>query len=180
MLTPEGEQAARQMGAELFAKHPPAHLYHSTIARCGQTAHCLLQGMGPVAGQVVNHGPHPMLAACYLPDSRYTYQYCQNQGMDTLQFIQQWFAGSLLAELAMPALQAARNQLEFMQEQHQQLGGFQLHVSHDWNMMLFIVFYLGLTPSWAAWPGFLEGVLLTWESPGVRLQFRHHTARLAL
>ncbi|MEG3640303.1 histidine phosphatase family protein [Magnetococcus sp. PR-3] len=180
MLTDEGQVASRQLGADLFQHQPPAHIFHSTIARCGQTAQCMLEGMAHAAHGVENHGGQHRLAACYLPNNQHTYQYCKDQDMDTLQFIQKWFEGDLSADLAVPAQGAAQDQLYFMREQHEQRGGFQVHVSHDWNMMLFIWRYLGLTPSWDVWPSFLEGVLLTWSDDGVWFRFREHEKKVAL
>nr|CRH05162.1 Conserved protein of unknown function. putative phosphohistidine phosphatase, SixA [Candidatus Magnetococcus massalia] len=179
MLNAQGVEQSRALGEGLLSSHPPAHLFHSTIGRCGQTAELLLEGMGVAAQGVKNHGGQRDLAAYYLPDNQHTYRYCQENGMSTLDFIQQWFAGELGAELAIPARRAAEQKLAFIQRCKAQWGGFQIHVSHDWNMMLLIAHYLELEADAAYWPGFLEGVLLTWEESGaLTLRFREHEKRI--
>lgn len=172
MLTANGVESAKQFGAMLLAKKAiPHQVFHSTVPRCQQTADAIIIGLS--AGIMVeNRGPHSQLAAPYLPDPQRTYQYLHKRGLSTLAFIQHWFKGELDAQWVDDSRQSAQRQLAFLQTEWQRKPGFCLHVSHDWNILLFLWTVLGIEPTQESWPGFLEGILMTFDQDNITFRYR--------
>ncbi len=178
MLTARGLRSARQLGLGLLADCAPRNLFHSTVPRCRQTAEALMAGLRDRQVQPVNHGPHPQLAVPYLPDPQRSYAFALKNDLDPLAFVQAWFAGDLAADLIQDPQRAAREQFEFLRTMRRSHPGFQVHVSHDWNLLLLARVYLGIEPSRENWPGFLEGLLIHFGETTVIFRYRHYQRSL--
>lgn len=172
LLTPEGVVSARCFGIEKLFVTPPQRIFHSTIPRCRQTAEAIIDGLRTHGIRSEYHGSRPELAAPYLPDPHKSHAHSYRLGLDSLGFIQAWFHGDMDRSLADDPRQAARQLLLFLWYQWQRSPGFHLHVSHDWNILLLVWTFMGVPPSQASWPGFLEGLLITFGREGFHFHFR--------
>ncbi|MBF0625897.1 MAG: histidine phosphatase family protein [Magnetococcales bacterium] len=172
LLTPAGIAGARRLGADTLASSPPREVFHSTIPRCRQTAEAILDGLTERGLRPRCHGGREELATPFLPDPQYTWNESWRRGLDAITFVQVWLRDGMDPALADDPRRAALGQLAFLHRQWQQYPGFQLHVSHDWNIVLLTWLLLGLEPEPDHWPGFLEGVRITFLTDGITCRYR--------
>ncbi|MBF0454838.1 MAG: histidine phosphatase family protein [Magnetococcales bacterium] len=172
LLTPEGIAASRLLGKEVLAHHSPRALFHSTVPRCRQTLLAMMEGMAERAVYPENRGGFADLAAPYLPNPQKTFAYSEKQGWGTLGFIRHWFEEGLPADYAQTPNQAAEGVFSFLKVCRDRGPGFQVHVSHDWNIILLAWNLLQISPSHHQWPQFLEGILITFVGERVVVRFR--------
>lgn len=172
MLTAEGIQTSHELGARLLSRTPVKGIFHSTIHRCQQTAQAILAGLEEEGSHPKFFGAFPELATPYLPDPQKTYTFAFTQGLDSLAFLRVWFTKGLDASLADEPHHAGWDQLNFLLKQFRENPGFQIHVSHDWNILLLLWTFLEVEPTLETWPNFLEGLLITVTPTALTLQFR--------
>ncbi len=155
-LLPAGKAAARAMGRDL-APLGPLVLRHSPVPRCGETAEELVAGALEAGGQARLIGPVLELGGPYMYDWRRAMKQVFRDGADS--FVRSWFAGELPSDLAMPAEQAAKQQVQILSDSLKQAedGELCLHVSHDWNVLCVRTFFANRGLDYG-WPRFLEPV----------------------
>ncbi|MBF0143149.1 MAG: histidine phosphatase family protein [Magnetococcales bacterium] len=174
-LTPRGVTESREMGRRDLAPLGPAHIFHSIVGRCRQTAEALHEGLVIAGAKTVNHGPDKRLTAPFLPNPPVSYAYAETEGLDSGRFLEVWFADQLPPSIAQPAREAAEEQMAFLEKSHETHGGFQIHVSHDWNILLLAWKFLGLSPDQALWPNFWEGLWFLFQPGEMSIHYRNHS-----
>lgn len=176
-LTADGCAAAEAFGAQLgdFSR---VRLFHSPVKRCQQTAECIARGLAGAGGRAELVGAHPALGIDYIRDlaeaGRLTVQHGEH-------FVRLWFEGAVPPAVIDPAPALAAMKLDFVRAQLAGAapGTLDLHVSHDWNIIILREHLVGVRHEEAGWLTFLDGVAFRSAGRGVRAVYRERFREIA-
>jgi len=166
-ITAAGQEAAEAFGAGL-AGVVAVRIFHSPILRCAQTAAHIAQGAEAAGVDAKVIGPREELGASYLVDIGEVVRLGNALGRD---FVRRWFAGEIGETVIRPPAAVLAEYLRYLTRG---LGDgaaadrVDLHVTHDWNVLLLREGTLGLRHEEAGWIDYLDGVVV--ERLGVDLQ----------
>lgn len=165
LLTAEGMDFAREFGHALHG-FDRIRLFHSPVPRCRQTAECIAEGANSngipcsLVGtrEALGFGyTHDMPAAC----SRY-FEIGDH-------FVSEWFSGQVASTIITPPAKVAQNTLDYLLPLLSENDGpgrrLDLHVSHDWNLLVMREMLFGLRHEEAGWLDFLDGVTFSLSGP---------------
>jgi broad specificity phosphatase PhoE len=172
-LTQRGWQAAEAFGAAIqgFAQ---VRLFHSPVKRCRQTAEAIAAGVTKRGGTVDLVGPENALGIDYILDLK-------EAGRLTLlhgdHFVRLWFAGEIAPPVIETAEKIAAYKLEHLTQRLQEPCAhgrrLDLHVSHDWNILVLRERLVGVRHEDAGWLNFLDGVAFAPVPGGLRTVYRN-------
>jgi broad specificity phosphatase PhoE len=172
LLTPRGEQQAYQLGIALGV-HTPIRIFHSPVPRCRQTAEHLFSGLKEQGAEAFIEGAREFLAMPYLLDLQHALRLARDFGPPL--FIRKWFDGKLPDGIAEESRPAAAKLLRYLIASLQLTGqGMQIHVTHDWNILLLWECFLGLRCEVHEWPGYLDGMIVLLKGNSVTLIYQQH------
>ncbi|HLP26903.1 MAG TPA: histidine phosphatase family protein [Acidobacteriota bacterium] len=175
-LTADGCAAAVDFGRQL-GSFSRVRLFHSPVKRCQQTAECIAEGLAAIGGRAELIGPHPALGIDYIRDlaeaGRLTVQHGDH-------FVRLWFENRVPPSVIDPAPALAALKLDFVRTQlaAAEPGTLDLHVSHDWNIIILREHLCGVRHEDAGWLTFLDGVTFRASERGVRTVYREHAREL--
>jgi hypothetical protein len=175
-ITPAGAVAAEALGRKLSG-FDCVRLFHSPVKRCRQTAECLARGATAAGLSVELVGPEDTLGVDYILDvkeaGRLTVQHGEH-------FVRLWFTGKVAATVIQAARQIADRKLAYVAKKLQEPCArgrrLDLHVSHDWNIIVLRELVCGVRHEDAGWLDFLDGVVFTPTAAGLRATYRHQAA----
>jgi broad specificity phosphatase PhoE len=175
-ITPEGARAAEAFGARING-FDRIRLFHSPVKRCAQTAQCIARGAASIGVATEIAGPREELGVDYILD-------LAEAGRLTLlhqhHFVRLWFANQVPGSVIRPPHGIARRKLEFvnahLRESHPGGRRLDLHVSHDWNVIVLRELLLSIRHEEAGWLTFLDGVAFAGEAAQVRAFYRERDA----
>jgi hypothetical protein len=157
-LTGKGKQDAIRFGGSIGGDRP-VRLFHSPAVRCRETAMGIAEGLRSNGHEVISVQESPSLCAPYLKDT------CVLRDADRLghDFMRAWFEGRFDRRWLLPTPEAADMVLSLVIES---LGsgpedGLDIHVSHDWEVVLLREELLGVRYEEAGWVEYLAGLVLT-------------------
>jgi phosphohistidine phosphatase SixA len=168
-LTEAGHEAAVALGLEVGRLWDrlgvaAARLWSSPIPRCQETASRFSEGLADALVTVSDIGIIKSLAGPYLHDVNGVMDIALSIGDQA--FVRAWFDGQLDEGLLLPAAVAARGQVDVMLRSLENAEeGVDVHVSHDWNILLVREHFVGLRHEDVGMPGFLDGLAL-WNEGG--------------
>ncbi len=176
-ITADGAKAAAEFGSRL-AGFDRLRLFHSPVKRCGQTAAAIAEGAARAGLAVELAGAREEIGVGYILDQA-------EAGRLTLlhgdRFVRLWVEGKIPAAVVWPARTLAARQADFVAARLREpvVGGrrLDLHVSHDWNIIVLRELLLSVRHEEAGWLTFLDGVAFTADAGGVRAVYRDKTAR---
>lgn len=177
-LTTEGCAAAEEFGAKLngFAQ---VRLFHSPVKRCRQTAECIAQGAGRAGVAAEIAGAHEELGIDYIRDVAEAGRLSVIHGEH---FMRLWFEGRVPANVIDPVPHLAARKLDFVRRRLGEVaarpGTLDLHVSHDWNIILCREHFVGVRHEDAGWLTFLDGVTFSPATRGLRVAYREHAREI--
>jgi hypothetical protein len=157
-LTPAGMQAARELGARL-GDFRVLRFFHSPVKRCRQTAECIAEGartLGLVVGE-----PRPVvsLGLGYIRGMHEVAELTRIHGDG---FTRLWLGGGIDPRHMQEPAALSTHMRGHMEEQlsHASRGGRRLdvHVTHDWNLLVLRELHLGLRHEEIGWVEFLDGI----------------------
>jgi broad specificity phosphatase PhoE len=177
-ITTEGAQAATAFGMGLRG-FDRLRLFHSPVKRCGQTAACIAEGATQVGLAVELAGAREELGPDYILDQpevgRLTVQHGEG-------FVRLWVENKIPAALIRSAQEVATRHTNFIAARLRDpiTSGrrLDLHVSHDWNIILLRELLLKIRFEDAGWLTFLDGVTFT-ADPALRAIYRQHSVPLS-
>lgn len=179
-LTAAGAIAAEKLGARVEG-FDCVRLFHSPVKRCRQTAECIARGLASkgVPAEIV--GPENALGIDYILD-------LQEAGRLTLQhgdhFVRLWFSGQVPESVIERAEKIAAYKIEHLVRRLDEpcTGGrrLDLHVSHDWNIIILRELLVGVRHEEAAWLNFLDGVVFSREQASLRAIYRDRSVTVSL
>lgn len=172
-ITPAGAVAAEAFGARIRG-FDHVRLFHSPIKRCRQTAECIGRGLAS-NGVVVEHaGPEPTLGVDYILDLKEAGRLTILHGDH---FVRLWFTGQIGAAIIRSAEQIAEGKLVYLtQRLHEPVTRgrrLDVHVSHDWNVIILRELMLRVRHEDAGWLTFLDGVAFSSGAAGLQACYRN-------
>ena len=101
-------------------------------------------------------------------------------GLHGEHFVRLWFSGQVGDNLILPPAGIARHKLTFLREKLAEpvASGrrLDLHISHDWNVIILRELLLGVRHEEAGWAPFLDGVAFTADAASLRAFYRDRDA----
>lgn len=174
LLTEQGKEDARDLGAYLTGKTDKIRIYHSPVTRCRQTAECVIRGFTENGGNADLEGSLSWLSGDFIrADQTFISEYVTKHGPEV--FLRHWFDGVIPAETITPLEEAAEHEMKLLLDQLDTVKGLVVDITHDWDMSLLIEHYLGLRHEEVGIPGFLESVILYTRDGTTELRFRDFT-----
>jgi broad specificity phosphatase PhoE len=175
-ITEEGATAAEIFGSRITG-FDRIRIFHSPVKRCGQTAECIARGAASigVAAEVV--GPREELGVDYILDlaeaGRLTVLHQDH-------FVRLWFTAQVSDTVIRPPRGIADRKVGFvtarLREPNPAGRRLDLHVSHDWNIIVLRELLLGVRHEEAGWLTFLDGVAFTSEAEQLQAYYRERAA----
>ena len=174
-ITPNGAVSAEALGTRIRG-FDGVRIFHSPIKRCRQTAECIARGVLSMGGKVEIVGPANALGVDYIMDLKEAGRLTVLHGDH---FVRLWFSGTVPPTVIRAAEQIAAHKLAFLaqrlQEPSPQGRRLDLHVSHDWNIIVLRELLCGVRHEEAGWLNFLDGVAFSSTAAGLRAVYREHT-----
>jgi len=157
-LTPAGMRAARELGARLGG-FTHLRLFHSPVKRCRQTAECIIEGLSGLGPRVEGPSPVESLGLGYIRGPHEVAVLTREHGDH---FIRLWFEGKVDTRFMQDPRELARQMRGHMDEcLGQQVAHgrrLDIHVTHDWNLLVLREWNLGLRHEEEGWIEFLDGL----------------------
>ncbi|RXK55192.1 histidine phosphatase family protein [Oleiharenicola lentus] len=175
-LTEAGHRDAEAFGAAIRG-FDRVRLFHSPVKRCQQTAERVAAGAARAGLNVELVGTRPELGVAYILDQIETGRL---SGLHGEKFVRLWFTNQVSEQLILRAPDIARRKLAYVTARLREpvAGGrrLDLHVSHDWNVLILRELLLGVRHEEAGWATFLDGVAFTAEAESLRAFYRERDA----
>jgi broad specificity phosphatase PhoE len=159
--------------AERFGRSLPffltIRLFHSPAVRCRETAQMISRGAGSQGIDVVLIQEEWKLCAPYMRDDR-CLQEAARLGYD---FLRTWMSGQISPELVDGVESSAFQVVEpILSRLPGKENCLDIHVSHDWDIMLLREFILGIRHEEAGWLSCLDGMSFLPRDGGCRVCYR--------
>lgn len=172
-ITPAGATAAEDFGARIrgFAG---VRIFHSPVKRCAQTAEHIARGVRSAGLTAELAGPQPALGVDYIRD---LVEVGRLNALHGESFVRLWFSGRISESLIFPAPRIATATLAFLTDRLEEPAGsrrLDLHVTHDWNVIILRDLMLGVRHEEAGWLGFLDGLAFSRPPDGLRAVYHGH------
>ena len=171
-ITPDGAVAAEAFGT-LIRGFDYVRIFHSPIKRCRQTAECIARGLDSTGCPVEVAGPGEALGVVYVVDHKEAGRLTELHGDH---FVRLWFSGQVPSTVIRAPQYVAERKLAFLtQRLHEpsaQGRRLDLHVSHDWNIIVLRELICGVRHEDAGWLNFLDGVAFAPTADGLRAVYR--------
>jgi hypothetical protein len=156
-LTEKGKSDAKEYGHAL-PFYPYYRLFHSPALRCRETAENIATGIGSSGGTVMLIEEVPTLCSPYVKDPR-----CLKEA-DLLgdDFMRAWLDDGLDPDWIDDAETSTVLVLKPLLERLLEGGGhLDIHISHDWDVMLARETIMGITHENVGWLSYLDGMMFS-------------------
>lgn len=167
-ITPAGALSAEEFGRQLSG-FDYVRLFHSPVKRCRQTAECLARGAAAAGLGVELVGPEDALGIDYILDFKEAGRLTVEHGEH---FVRLWFTEKVSPSVIRAARELADRKLAYvagrLREPCTRARRLDLHVSHDWNIIVLRELVCGVRHEEAGWLDFLDGIAFTPVANGVR------------
>lgn len=180
-LTPVGRQDAEAFGAKITG-FDRLRLFHSPVKRCQQTAECVAAGAARNGLAVEIAGAQPELGVAYILNQIETGRL---SGIHGEHFVRLWFTNQVPAELIERAPVIVRRKVTYVAARLRDASTatgrrLDLHISHDWNVIVLREILLGVRHEEAGWARFLDGVAFTPDVEKLRAFYRERAAAVQM
>lgn len=179
-LTEAGHAAAERFGEQL-AGYSRVRLFHSPVKRCQQTVEGVARGAQRHGVAVEILGENAALGIDYIRDVDEAGRLSVLHGPH---FVRLWFDGAIAPTVVDPIPALAQRKLVFVRERLAEIaaqpGALDLHVSHDWNIMILREHLCGVRHEETGWLTYLDGVAFAPTTGGVRAIYRDRARDVAL
>lgn len=173
-LTPDGVAAAEAFGARVHG-FDCVRIFHSPIKRCQQTAEWIARGVSSTGCPVGIAGPEDALGVDYIIDLKEAGRLTVQHGNH---FVRLWLSGQVAPTVMRAAEQVAARKLAFLTRRLQEPcphgRRLDVHVSHDWNIIVLRELVCGVRHEEAGWLNFLDGVAFSSVAAGLYAVYREH------
>jgi len=173
-ITPEGAATAEAMG-QCLSGFTHVRLFHSPVKRCQQTAICLARGLKS-AGITVEHiGPENALGVDYILDLKEAGRLTELHGDH---FVRLWIKQQISDSVVRAAKSIVEEKMAYLTtkltEPNQGGRRLDLHVTHDWNILIMRELLLNLRHEEMGWLTFLDGLAFTQNANRLEAVYREH------
>ena len=179
-LTPQGIADAEAFGTRIQG-FDCIRLFHSPVKRCQQTAEAILRGATQIglSGEVV--GPEDTLGASYILDfaeaGRLTLEHRDH-------FVRLWLGRQIQPGVIREAVDLATEKLNYLlqrlREPCPRSRRLDLHVSHDWNILILRELLCTLRHEDVGWLDFLDGIAFAPSDDKLMVAYRDRVITGAL
>jgi len=171
-ITPDGAAAAEAMGRRITG-FDRVRLFHSPVKRCRQTAECIARGALAAGVEIEYLGPEDALGVDYLlnlPEAgRLTTLYGDH-------FVRLWLSGQIPENVVLAPKLVAGEKLKYLAgrltEPSNRGRRLDLHVSHDWNILILRELMLGVRHEDVGWLTFLDGISFSFRAGRMEAVYR--------
>lgn len=173
-ITPEGAAAAEAMGQRLsgFGR---VRLFHSPVKRCQQTATCLARGLTSTGVTVEHLGPEDALGVNYILDLKEAGRLSDLHGEH---FVRLWIKRQISESVVRAAKPIVEEKLAYLTtkltEPNPGNRRLDLHITHDWNILIMRELLLNLRHEEMGWLTFLDGLAFTQNADHLETVYRDH------
>ncbi len=164
-LNEKGREDARRFGERITGERQ-VRFFHSPAVRCRETAEAMTVGLAGNGNKVLGSTETWDLCAPYLLDDR-TLEVADRLGHG---FMRAWFNGEIDKEWILPAPVASDKVLRPILERLADPNGttrLDIHVSHDWEVILLRDTLFGTRYEQDGWIGYLDGIVFIRDGPKV-------------
>jgi hypothetical protein len=171
-ITPEGAASAKAFGKRIQG-FETLRLFHSPVKRCRQTAECIAEGAAKAGIAVSICGPQPELGVDYILDLDETGRLNTLHGEH---FVRLWIQGQVSENAIVAPAKIAAAKLSYLTahlaEPCERGNRLDLHVSHDWNVIILRELMLGIRHEDTGWLTFLDGMGFSLKAGMLRAVYR--------
>lgn len=157
-LTDIGLRDAYIFGLSL-PHYPRVRIWHSPSLRCHQTAENIALGLNEQGSEVVLFDEDWSLCGPYVRETE-SLLLAERMGN---RFLREWFDGRVDTKLIDPVSEAVPQVLCPIIRKLKDTPGLDIHVSHDWDIMLLRESLFDIRFEEEGWLGFLDGLVFTDE-----------------
>lgn len=177
-IKPAGAEAARAFGAGLSG-FDSVRLLHSPVTRCRQTAECIAEGASKIGLRTEILGPQEVLGVDYILDLVEAGRLTALHGDH---FVRLWFEKKIPEAVIWSTDRLAEAKFSFLRrrllEPHSGGRRLDLHVSHDWNIIVLREYLLGVRHEDTGWLDFLDGLCFSNTEERLRAYYRNRSVDL--
>lgn len=167
-ITPAGAATAEAFGAKIEG-FDCLRIFHSPVKRCLQTAECIARGAASKGHSVEIVGPQPALGVDYILDVKEAGRLTVLHGDH---FVRLWFSDKIATTVIQAARPLAEAKIAYMEQRLKDScprgRRLDLHVSHDWNIIVLRELVCGVRHEEAGWLNFLDGIAFSPCAAGLR------------
>lgn len=157
-ITPDGAADAESLGRRITG-YDRIRLFHSPVKRCLQTAECIARGARSAGITVELVQPEPALGVDYILDMAEAGLLSDLHGEH---FVRLWISGEISQAVIRETSTIVETKMSYLigKLEEPNSGGrrLDLHVSHDWNILIMREHVLGVRLEDAGWAMFLDGM----------------------
>lgn len=179
-LTPQGVTMAETFGTQIEG-FDCVRLFHSPVKRCQQTAEAIARGVASRGGVAELIGPENALGIDYIVDLKEAGRLTVLHGDH---FVRLWVSGQIPPTVIHAAERLAARKVEHLARRLEEPCArgrrLDLHVSHDWNIIILRELLVGVRHEDVGWLDFLDGVAFSPVAGGLRAVYRDHAVTTAL
>jgi len=172
-LTEKGLRDALDFGRSI-PFFPKARVWFSPALRCIQTAEGIAEGMRERGTEVLLFQEEWNLCGPYVKETDCLIQ-AERLGD---RFLREWFEGRVDPRIIDPAPQAFHMVLDPIIEKLGTAEGIDVHVSHDWDIMMLRESLFGTKHEAEGWLPYLDGLIFLPSDGGYRACYRERCAEV--
>lgn len=172
-LTEKGFRDALEFGRSI-PFFPKARVWYSPALRCNQTAEGIANGMRERGTEVLVFQEDWNLCGPYVKETECLIQ-AEKLGD---RFLREWFEGRVDPGIIDPVPQALHMVLDPIVQKLDTAEGIDVHVSHDWDIMMMREALLGVKHEAEGWLSYLDGLALLQSGNGVEACYRERCVPL--
>jgi len=155
LLTKEGEQLAQYFGEHL-PTNKKYNLFYSPVKRCEQTTDFIRIGLKNSNVEIVKYEENKFLTGFYVKSSDIM---AEVNKISAFEFIKKWHNKEFTNDKMLNFIEAREIMLKSILNLSSTDKEFvNIHITHDWNIMLMYSYLHDIVSEKYIWPDFLQGV----------------------
>ncbi len=176
-LTEEGIDIAKKLGANL-PNDFQYRFFHSHVARCENTARHICHEAINAGINAIVLGEREYLGGFFMKDVEKVLEIA-NQ-MWGPEFILRWYEGKIDETSIMPFKSASKYILNkvISETNTNKEKEIDIHITHDWNMMLFMFHIFNWSDNTLKWPYYLEPIVIMVQNSNIFVKYENERRKL--
>ncbi len=178
-LTDQGRKLAHELGMNLSSSYS-YRLLHSHVSRCMNTALQITEGIKVNGGSVKIVGERDYLGGFFIKNSENVLGLAnQIYGPE---FIHHWSEGDIKENDIIPFDNASKFMLESIikEANRAEQSEIDIHITHDWNMMLILYNLFNFKENNLSWPYYLEPIFIVLNNSNNLLLYENVERKLEI
>ena len=176
LLTEKGISDSYDFGKHISGRSDDMRIYHSTVARCRQTAESIINGITDNGGKSEYKGEFLWLLGDYMFDKVFIDKFINTYNVNT--FLRTWFDGKFPHDIVSPIDRISNDFLICIKSQLENFEGLTIDISHDWNISIMLEYYMGLKHESIGIPVFLDHIVFQKEEKNIKMIYHEYETDL--